>query len=139
MVSRCPWQVGRPPFPSAHRFKFTEAQSRARAEVFEGSGGRILSFVKRISLAEKHSVPLSYIVPALGDLVRRPGPLDETEVVRLSGEMVARIGVSRERYTRESSTMFASETWLKRVTHDIVRSIRYSEESSTGACGAKIV
>jgi hypothetical protein len=39
----------------------------------------------------------------------------------LSGGMVARLGSARERYLRESSRMFASEKWLKRVAHDIVK------------------
>jgi hypothetical protein len=58
-------------------------------------------------------VPSRYFIPALEDLVRRPEPLNETEGVKLFGEMVARIGISRERYVHELSTMFASETWLK--------------------------
>lgn len=105
------------------RFKFTGIEARVRREVFEGTGSRILSPVKHISLAEKHAVPISFIIPALEDVVRHPEPLDEKEVVNLSGEMVSRIGVARERYVRESLRMFASETWLKRVAHDIVKSV----------------
>jgi hypothetical protein len=114
-----------------HRFKFTEAEVRARREVFEGSGSRRLAPVNRISLAEKHAVPVSFIIPALEDLVRRPEPLTEKEVGDLSGEMVARIGVAREKYVRESSRMFASETWLKRVAHDIVMSVWCAEEAAS--------
>jgi len=77
--------------------------------------------MKRISLAEKHSVPLSYIIPALEDP-------QSPDVVDLSGEMVARIGVARERHMRESSKMFASEPWLKRVAHDIMKTVWYGEE-----------
>ena len=61
-------------------------------------------------------------------------PLKEAEVVKLSGEMVVCIGVAREGYVRELAQMSASETWSKRVAHDIVKSVWYSEESSTGAC-----
>jgi len=61
--------------------------------------------VKRISLAKRHSVQLSYIIPALEDLVRRPEPLNEIEVLKLFGEMVTRIGVAREIYVRESRTI----------------------------------
>jgi hypothetical protein len=103
-----------------HRFKFAEAELRARREVFEGS---VLRPVGQIALAEKHSVPMSFIVPALEDLVRRPEFLNEEEIVHLSGEMVARLNVAREKYVRESSRMFASETWLKRAAHDIVMSV----------------
>jgi hypothetical protein len=104
-----------------HRFGFTEAESRARREVFERSSS--LDLVTRISLAEKHSVPTTFIVPALEDLVRRPEPLLETEIAKLSGDMVARLGVARERYMRESSRVFASEKWLKRVAHDTVNQV----------------
>jgi hypothetical protein len=110
----------------AHRFRFTEAEYRAQREVFERSIS--LDPVARISLAEKYSVPTSFIVPALEDLVRRPEPLVQREIANLSGEMVARLGVARERYVRQSSRMFASETWLKRVAHDIVKQLWPIEE-----------
>ena len=55
-----------------------------------------LDLVTRISLAEKHSVPTTFIIPALEDLVRRPEALLEREIANLSGEMVARLGVARE-------------------------------------------
>ena len=110
----------------AHRFRFTEAENRARREVFERSIS--LDLVTRISLAEKYSVPTSFIIPALEDLVRRPQPLLETEIANLSGEMVALLGVARERYLRESSKMFTSEKWLKRVAHDIVNQVWPTEE-----------
>jgi len=109
-----------------HRFRFTEAEYRARREVFERSIS--LDLVTRISLAEKHSVPTTFIVPTLEDLVRRPEPLLETEIANLSGEMVAHLGVARERYLRQSSRMFASQPWLKRVAHDIVKQIWPTEE-----------
>ena len=89
--------------------------------------------MKRVFLVERHSVPFSYIILAMENLVRRTETLNETKVIKLSGEIVARIGVGRERYVPESSKMFASETRLKRVAHDFVKSIWYSEESSTGA------
>jgi len=104
-----------------HRFRFTEVEYRARREVFERSIS--LDLVARISLAEKYSVPTTFIVPAIEDLVRRPEPLFEREIANLSGEMVARLGVARERYVRESSKMFASEKWLKRIAHDIVNQL----------------
>ena len=110
-----------------HRFKFSDAEARARREVFEGTGSRILSPVKHIFLAEKHAVPMSFVLPALEDIVRHAEPLDEKEVGNLSGEMVARIGVARERYVRQSVRMFASEAWLKRVAHDIVKSVWHAE------------
>ena len=78
----------------------TEVKCRARREVFESSGSRILNPVKRISLAE---ALLSYSIRALEDLVRRPELFNETKSVKLSGEMVAHIGVTRERYANESS------------------------------------
>ena len=109
-----------------HRFRFTEAEYRARREVFERSIS--LDLVTRISLAEKHSVPTTFIIPALEDLVRRPEPLFEREIANLSGELVARLGVARERYLRESSRMLASEKWLKRVTHNIVKQLWPTEE-----------
>jgi hypothetical protein len=109
-----------------HRFGFTEAEYRARQEVFERSIS--LDLVTRISLAEKYSVPTTFIIPALEDLVRRPQSLLETEIANLSGEMVARLGVARERYLRESSRVFASEKWLKRVAHDIVNQLWPTEE-----------
>lgn len=107
----------------AHRFEFTDAEARARREVFEGTVGSNLSPMKKVALAEKHVVPISFIIPALEALVRRSKPLDKREIDSLSGEMVARLGVAREKYVRESSRMFASETWLKRVAHDIVESV----------------
>ncbi len=110
----------------AHRFRFTEAEFRAQREVFERSIS--LDPVTRISLAEKHSVPTSFIVPALEDLIRRPEPLLEREISNLSGEMVARLGVAREKYLRQSSKLFTSETWLKRVAHDIVKQLWPIEE-----------
>ena len=60
---------------NAHRFRFTEAEYRARREVFERS--ITLDPVARISLAEKYSVPTTFVVPALEELVRRPQPLLE--------------------------------------------------------------
>ena len=109
-----------------HRFRFIEAEYRARREVFERSTS--LEPVARVSLAEKHSVPTKFIIPALEDLVRRAEPLLEREIVNLSGETVARLGVARERYLRQSSRMFASEKWLKRVAQDLVKQIWPSEE-----------
>ena len=114
-----------------HRFKFEAAEYRAQREIFEVSAA--LSPVARISLAEKHTVPTTFIVPALEDLVRRPEPLLESEIGDLSAEVVARLGVARERYLRESSRMFASETWLKRVTHDIVEQL-WPEGVPTWGC-----
>jgi hypothetical protein len=109
-----------------HRFRFTEAEYRARREVFERNIS--LDPVTRISLAEEHSVPTTFIIPALEDLVRRPEPLLETEIANLSSEMVARLGVARERYLRQSAKMLTSETWLKRVAHDIVKQLWSPEE-----------
>jgi hypothetical protein len=121
-----------------HRFKFTEAEVRARREVFGNTGSNHLSPVHRITLSEKHAVPVGFIIPALEDLVRRPEPLTEKEIVGLSGEMVARIVIVREKYVRQSSRMFATENWLKRVAlelaHDIVMSVWSNEEvASVGA------
>jgi len=109
-----------------HRFRFTEVEYRARQEVFERSFS--LDPVTRISLAEKHSVPTTFIIPALEELVRRPEPLLERDIADLSGDMVARLGVAREKYLRQSSRMFASETWLKRVAHKIVKKLWHPEE-----------
>ena len=111
-----------------HRFRFIEAEYRAQREVFERSSSLDPGPVTRISLAEKHTVPTTFIVPALEDLVRRPEPLLEREIADLSGEMVARLGSARERYLRESSRMFASEKWLKQVAHDIVKQLWPPEE-----------
>lgn len=115
----------------AHRFKFTDAEARARREVFEGKDSSLLSSVKKISLAEKHAVPISFIIPALEALVRRPKPLDKREIGKLSGEMVARLGVARERFVRESSRMFANEIWLDGVAHDIVQSVWCAEKPAS--------
>lgn len=109
-----------------HRFRFTEAENRARREVFERSIS--LDPVAKISLAEKHSVPTTFIIPTLEELVRRPEPLLEKEIAYLSGEMVSRLGVAREKYVRQSSRMSASVTWLKRVAHDIVKQLWPTEE-----------
>jgi hypothetical protein len=115
-----------------HRFKFTEAEFRARREVFKGTAGFILGPVKKITLAELHSVPISFIVPSLEELVRRQNSLDEEEVVNLSGEMVARIGVAREKYVVGKLTkVFISEKWLKRVAHDIVKSVWNIEDEAS--------
>ena len=110
----------------ACRFRSTEAEYRARREIFERSIS--LDPATRISLAEKYSVPTTFIVPTLAYLVRRPEPLLEREIVDLSGEMVARLGVARERYLRQSSWMFACEAWLKRIAHDIVKQLWPAEE-----------
>jgi hypothetical protein len=106
-----------------HRFKFAEVESRARREVFQGTGSLVLDPVNQVALAEKYTVPISFIIPALEALVRRTEPLQDKEAVDFSSEMVARIGIAREKYVRASSRMFASETWLKRVAHDTVRSV----------------
>ena len=119
-----------------HRFKFTEAEARARREVFESTGGRTILPVARVSLAEEHAVPTSFIIPALEDIVRRAEPLDEKEVVKLSSEMVARIGVAREKYVRESSRAFASKNWLKQVAHNIVESVWYADKPVPDGVGA---
>ena len=47
----------------AHRFKFTDAESRTQREVFQHS--LPLDPVKQIFLAEKHSVPISFVIPVL--------------------------------------------------------------------------
>jgi hypothetical protein len=109
-----------------HRFKFSEAEYRARREVFGRSSS--LDSVTRISLAEKHSAPTTFIVPALEDLIQRSEPLLEREITNLSSEMVAHLGVARERYLRQSSKAFASENWLKRVAHDIVAQLWPTED-----------
>ena len=104
-----------------HCLKFEAAEYRAQREIFEVSAA--LSPVARISLAEKHTVPTTFIVPALEDLVRHPEPLLEREIGDLSAEVVAHLGVARERYLHVSSRMFASETWLKQIAHDIVEQL----------------
>jgi hypothetical protein len=112
----------------AHRFKFTDAESRARREVFQRSCPPLDS-VKQICLAEKHSVPIKFIVPALEDLVGRTQPLREEELKSMSREMIARLGTAREKYVREASRMFASESWLKKVASDIVKSVWPDEKT----------
>jgi hypothetical protein len=113
----------------AHRFKFTDAESRARREVFQRSPP--LESVTQISLAEKHSVPIKFIIPALEVLVRRSQPLQEKELRGLSREMIARIGTAREKYVREASRMFVSEPWLKQVASNIVKSLWPDENAPT--------
>jgi hypothetical protein len=113
----------------AHRFKFTDAEYRAQREVFQRSPS--LDPVRHIILAEKHLVPISFIVPALEDLVRRQEPLLETEVMNMSSEMIARLGLAREKYVRESSRMFASEGFLRRAASDIVKSVWLMDKAST--------
>jgi hypothetical protein len=103
----------------AHRFEFTDVESRARREVFQRSPP--LDSVKQISLAEKNSVPISFIIPALEDVVRRSQPLEKKELANLSGEMISRLWTAREEYLRESSKMFASEHWLQQVACNIVK------------------
>ena len=104
----------------AHRFKFTDAESRARREVFQHSPP--LDPVVRILLAEKHSVPISFIIPALQDVVRRSQPLEKKELANLSREMISRLWAAREEYVRQSSRVFASERWLQQVASNIVKS-----------------
>ena len=113
----------------AHRFKFKDAESRARREVFQRSPP--LDSVKQISLAEKHSVPISFIIPALQDLVRRSQPLQEMELGNLSREMIARLCTAREKYVHEASRTFASERWLKQAASNIVKSLWPDEEALT--------
>ena len=105
----------------AHRFKFTDAESRARREVFLCTPP--LDHVRRLSLAEKHSVPICFIIPALNDLVRRPQPLQTDELTDLSRDMISRLGIAREKYLRESQRMFAPESWLKQVASSVVKSV----------------
>jgi len=71
----------------AHRFKFTDAESRAQRDVFQHSPP--LDPVKQIFLAEKHSVPISFVVPVLEDFVRRAQPLQKKELTNLFREMIA--------------------------------------------------
>ncbi|KAI0251872.1 hypothetical protein BJV78DRAFT_395251 [Lactifluus subvellereus] len=104
----------------AHRFKFTDAEFRARREIFQRNPP--LDPVKQISIAEKYSVPISFIVPALESLVRRPEPLLRTELVQMSSEMVASLGVARERYVGESLGV-VNELGLKLAVNNIVRSV----------------
>ena len=113
----------------AHRFKFTDAESRARREVFQRSPP--LDSVKQISLAEKHSVPIKFIIPALENLVRRSQPLQENELRNLSREMIARLCTAREKYVHEASRMFASESWLKQVASNTVESLWPDEKAPT--------
>jgi hypothetical protein len=105
----------------AHRFKFTDAEFRARREVFQRTPP--LDPMRQITIAEKCSVPISFIDPVLEDLIRRQEPLREIELLAVSTEMAARLGVARERYVRESSRMLANEKWLQRVASDIVKSV----------------
>ena len=96
----------------ALRFRFTEAECRARRDVFERSTS--LDPVTLISLAGKYSVSTTFIVRNLEHLVRRKQPLLEREIVELSGEVIARLGVAREKYLRRSSRVFTSEErWLR--------------------------
>lgn len=111
----------------AHRFKFMDAESRARREVFQRSPP--LESVEQIYLAEKHSVPIKFIIPALEGIVRRSQPLQEKELRGLSREMIARIGTARERYVREASRMFVCEPWLKQVASNIVKSLWPDEKA----------
>jgi hypothetical protein len=115
----------------AHRFKFTDVECRARREVFQRSPS--LDPVRRIIIAEKYLVPIRFIVPALEDLIRRREPLLVTELTNMSSEMIARLGVAREKYVRESSRIFVSEAELKRATSDIVKSVWLKENASTSA------
>ena len=112
----------------AHQFQFIDAESRARREVFQHSP---LDPVEQISLAEQLSVPISFVVPALEDLVRRRKPLQKEELTKLSREMIGRLCKAREKYVRESSRMFASESWLKQVASNIVKSVWHTEIAST--------
>jgi hypothetical protein len=110
----------------AHRFKFTDVESRARREVFRHT----LDPVSQLALAEKHSVPRSFVIPALEAIVRRAQPLQKDELSELSGETSARIGLARELYVSESSRMFAS-LWLKQVARNIVKVVWDTEDAST--------
>jgi hypothetical protein len=104
----------------AHRFKFTDAESRARRKVFQRSPP--LDPVDQILLAEKHSVPIGFIIPALQGVVRRSQPLEKKELANLSRGMISRLWAAREEYVRQSSRAFASERWLQQVASNIVKS-----------------
>jgi hypothetical protein len=112
----------------AHRFKFADAECRARREVFQRSPS--LDSVRKIIIAEKYSVPTTFIVPALEELIRRQEPLLEKELVDMSSEMIAHLGAAREKYVRESSRFFVSEKDLKRAATDIVKSEWLTENAS---------
>ncbi|KAI0289994.1 hypothetical protein BC826DRAFT_1029460 [Russula brevipes] len=112
----------------AHRFKFAEAELRARREVFQCNPP--LDPVARIAIGEKHSVPITLVAPALEDLVRRPRPLDGKELMKLSGEMIARLARAREIYVRESSKTFTTEEKLRQVASTIVKSVWQVEPAS---------
>jgi len=46
--------------------------------------------------------------------------------------MVARIGVAREKYVvRKLTKVFISEPWMKRVAHDIVKSVWNIEDEAS--------
>jgi len=113
----------------AHQFKFADAESRARREVFQRNPP--LESVLQIYLAEKHSVPIKFIIPALENFVRRSEPLQEKELRGLSRETIARLGTARENYVREASRMFVTEPWLKQVASNIVESLWPDEKAPT--------
>ncbi|KAI0251871.1 hypothetical protein BJV78DRAFT_1282106 [Lactifluus subvellereus] len=113
----------------AHRFKFEDAEHRARREVFQHSPS--LDPVKQIAIAEKHLVPIILIVPALEALVLRQEPLLEKELTNMSSEMIACLGVAREKHVRESSRMFVTEAYLRRAASDIVKSVWLTKDAPT--------
>ncbi|KAH9973986.1 hypothetical protein BGW80DRAFT_196590 [Lactifluus volemus] len=113
----------------AHRYRFSDAEFRARREVFLGQPP--LDPVSQIVIAEKNSVPISFIVPALEELIRRKEPLRNSELAKMSGGMVAGLGIAREKYVRESSKMFASDEWLKQAASKIVRSVWPTSDAPT--------
>jgi hypothetical protein len=114
----------------AHRYRFTDAEFRARREVFLCRQPP-LDPVRQIIIAERNSVPISFIVPALEELVRRKETLRNSELAKMSGGMVAGLGIAREKYVRESSKMFASEEWLKQAASKIVRSVWSTSNAPT--------
>ena len=121
----------------AHRFRFIEAEYRARREVFERSIS--LDAVSRISLAEKYSVPTTFVVPALEELVRRPQPLLEREIAHMSSEMCCASLCFEGEIFAQSSRLFASETWLKRVARDIVKQLWPTEDVLISAVDGQVV
>jgi len=109
----------------AHRFKFTDAESRTQREVFQHSPP--LDPVKQIFLAEKHSVPISFVVPVLEDFVRRAQPLQKKELTNLSLRDDCAVCKVRETYSRASLVLadvcLRAEPWFKQVARNIVKSV----------------
>ncbi|KAI0061121.1 hypothetical protein BV25DRAFT_794638 [Artomyces pyxidatus] len=105
----------------AHRFKFHDAERRATREIYTHCPP--LDPVEQIRIAEKHDVPVAFLVSALETLVARPVSLRATEVAEMSTRTVVLVGAARERYIRQSNVVFMTDAKRARILEEIVKEV----------------